>query len=171
MEKKKKDYSLHVFLRYSEHMAPESGTIKSHEDLIMNHGAVWFGKFGKRIGVPMTDVLEKQIKEKKPVYLFLAIKKDGNYKVHAGVVEKISQSTKEVDSKLVPTYYKQKKWMVKTWFKILKFIPLDPEILRILNGKTSKLPLIESIRSSMSPSIYATLDNKVNLEKFVKKSI
>jgi hypothetical protein len=164
--KKKRDRTDHILLRYSDNIAPLEGTIKAHEEVIKKNGSVWMGKFGKRAGKPIFMTFKDQIANKEPAYVFM-IKSGGNrksYTIHAAVVEDISFDNP--DRKLIPKYYANKLWMVKSWFKISKFIKLDQEILRTLIGKTSMLPILGSVRKSMAGMMYVTLSNKKNIKDF-----
>lgn len=167
--KKSNEPTTHVLLKYSEKSAPSPGTIELHNQIIKKKGSVWIGKFGKPTGMPMINKLLKQIKKKKPAYLFMSKHTGGGtYELHAGVLLDVSRKLDDLST--VPTYYADKYRYVRTWFKVKEFVKLEPEILRILRGKSSMLPIILSLKKSMAAMIYVILGGDVDLKKYeIKK--
>ena len=151
-------------------MAPSGGTIKAHNDLIKENKFVWMGKFGKRIAEAVLDKIRDQIKKGKNSYIFLVQRYAGDYKVYAGLIEDATNEQARIDSDKVPEYYANKKWMVKTWFKISKFIPLNSDVLNVIDGKSSHLPIIKSLGKSMAGMMYFLMNENFDIMKYrVKK--
>jgi len=161
------DFTYHMMFRYSDLYAPEQGTIKIHQKVIDNHGSVWFAKFGNSIGRKTFDLIERQLKEKIPTFLFIVKKSSGMMQLHLGSVLQIKNQLKNTDikSKFSPSYYHKHSGLISTAFKLNEISPLNPKILRVMEGYASKLPIINSLKS-MSPLILARLKRKININDY-----
>jgi len=164
LNKLHEDQTLHILLKYGEHIAPPPGTIKLHQDVLKEHGSVWMGKFGKSIGKPVLKILKDQIKSKKPTYVFLVKSARGAYTIHAAKLEDIGLEAD--DDKLIPNYYQNRKSKIEIWFKINKIFQVKPEILETLKGYTSRMPINQSVRRSMAGAFYVTLKDGQMAENF-----
>lgn len=164
MPKIEKKSTLHILIRYGEQLAPQEGTIKAHQDVIKQKGYVWLGKFGKKVGDNMFQIVKKQIDSREPAYLFLVKYVGGHYIVHAGFLTDVSFKPSEPE--FVPSYYSKKLHLASSWFKINKIVRLDAEVLKNLPGKSSSFPIIESLRSSMAGLLYVKLPKELNIMNF-----
>src|SRR5437870_13365308 len=84
---------VHLLVRYRD-PAPEVDTIREHEKLLAEHGAVWFGKFGKAVGIGTVDRMREQVRGGVPTFLYLTTRRDqGQLQVHRGHVEHLTGGT------------------------------------------------------------------------------
>jgi hypothetical protein len=161
-------YTQHILVRYGEQIAPEEGTISAHDAIIRKKGFVWLGKFGKKISQSMYNILKKQIKKDKPTYIFMIKRDNKKYVVHAAVLEDVVFSKPDTD--YIPEYYANKRIFSQCYFKIIEFIPINSEILYELIGRSSNLPIIETLAKSMAGMMYVKLPKNKDVRDFAQKN-
>ncbi len=111
------NFSKHVLMRYSDRLAPPEGTIIAHNQVTKTHGYVWMGKFGRPIAQSTIDILNEQIKNHMPTYLFLAQTSGKEYTVTAGELAETSRSLNPNESSKVPKYYRNEHKKIGGWLK------------------------------------------------------
>ena len=132
-----------VALRFSHKFAPKEGTIKAHENLIKEHGYVWYGK----LGLPLSQKAIDYIKENNdPKILLIHSGKTARYWAY---VSEILKEVSEINK--IPPYYRDINDKFKTWFKVLRFEPAPKDIMGRCTVISSGALLGEVSKHSMSP--------------------
>ena len=126
---------------------------------------MWIGKWGRRIGPPLIRTLRGQINLGIPTYVFLAKYGAGTYLVHA--CELIDISNQVDDDKLIPSYYRDRKFAIYTWLKISRMIQLVPNIFDELIGLSSRMPIIQTLKKSMTGVLWVLLKSHQQIEDFI----
>lgn len=132
-----------VALRFFDKFAPECGTIAAHEEVIKEHGYVWYGKLGSAV----SDANIKIILDNEQPRILL---------IHSGKFDRywayINGITKELsDIEKVPEYYRSRTEDFHTWFKITRIEKAEKDIMKKCFVKSSNRPLGDVSRHSMSP--------------------
>lgn len=157
--------TLHVVLKYGEHIAPPPGTILLHAQVLKEHGAVWLGKWGRPMGQPFIRTMRCQISDASPTYVFLIKSFSSSYIVHACTIAEIARQV--TDKTMIPAYYREKLSSIKTWLKLTEIIEINPAILDELIGYSSRMPINRTISKSMSGALYVELRPKIQLSDFI----
>lgn len=132
-----------IALRFSENFSPEEGTIDAHKKIIESIGFVWFGKLGAPVS---TKVVDEIMKNKTPKILLISSGKQARYWAH------ISEVSRNVpDIKDIPEYYSDMTEKFKSWFKVIRFEEAPRDIMSHYLVASSKRPLSEVSKYSMSP--------------------
>lgn len=132
-----------IALRFAENFAPKEGTIKAHEQIIDVFGFVWYGK----LGTPISEKMSNEILSlDKPKILLIQSGKADRYWAY---VEEIKRDCPEL--KYIPEYYRYNNSNFKSWFKIVMFEKANNNVMRNCVVKSSKKPLSEASKYSMSP--------------------
>ena len=132
-----------VALRFGEHFAPDCGTIAAHQEIIDNLGHVWYGKLG---GVVSEKVKQNIMENAHPRILLINSGKSDRYWAY------ISEIKREIpEPEEIPTYYRHMAKDFNTWFKVIAFEPAPRDIMSKCVVTSSKSPLSEVSRRSMSP--------------------
>lgn len=132
-----------IALRFGEHFAPECGTISAHQQIIDEHGFVWYGK----LGTPLSEKIKTTImKLERPYILLINSGKADRYWAH---ISEIKKETPEID--VIPAYYRNSAEKFKTWFKVVSFEPAPSDIMSKCRIASSQALLGETSKRSMSP--------------------
>lgn len=141
-----------IALRFSENFAPECGTIKAHEELIIKNGFVWYGKLGNKISANISETI---INNNVSRILLINSGKQNRYWAY------ISEISYEVpDIEFIPEYYRYNTDKFKTWFKVERFEEAPKDIMQNCYVTSSKAVLSEASKHSMSP--YFKIECEVN---------
>lgn len=132
-----------IALRFSENFSPSMGTIAAHQKLIDELGFVWFGK----LGTPISAKVVNQIMQNEEPKILL---------IHSGKVNRywvqIAEITRDLPSiNEIPEYYRDMTEKFKCWFKVVRFEEAPRDIMSQCLVATSKRPLSEVSKYSMSP--------------------
>lgn len=132
-----------VALRFADNFAPECGTIQAHMDVINKHGYVWYGK----LGTPISDKVAKIILDNNTPKILL---------IHSGKPDRywalVAAIQREIPNKeSIPYYYRDDASKFKTWFKLIKIDQAADHIMKKCVVSSSRRPLGEVSKSSMSP--------------------
>ena len=102
--------AMHVLMRYADHAQDFTiDTIQAHQDLIERRGAVWLGKFGKKVASEHVLRVNQQCKEGIPTYLYLVKKRGGAYQVDRATVTAMARTLPRGQGDLVPPYYEERR--------------------------------------------------------------
>lgn len=132
-----------VALRYSENFAPDCGTIKAHEQLIVADGFVYYGK----LGVPLSKRIIQQMMQNEDKRFLL---------IHSGRSDRYWAEYEEVIRECpplehIPSYYRNRVKDFSTWFKVLNFEPAPSDVMKHCVVNSNNKPLGEVSKQSMSP--------------------
>lgn len=163
------DTPKHLLVRYSDKLIPFSDTIRSHNEIIKEHGYVWMGKFGKTISNEILRRLKKQIEEKTPTYVFLAQKAGNQYVLSAAELDDFSVELSQKEQSKVPKYYREKRNDIKVWFRIKKFHDLESGILKKIIINSSSMPASVTLPASMAGFFLVRLEAGTSINDFKKK--
>ena len=132
-----------IALRFGEHFAPACGTIAAHQEIIDKYGYVWYGKLGNTVS---DKNIAEIMKLGSPKILLINSGKADRY--WANIVE-IKKSIPDIEA--IPLYYRDEAAKFKTWFKIVSFDIAPKNIMSQCYVSSSKTPLGEVSKHSMSP--------------------
>lgn len=142
-----------IALRFSENFAPLEGTIKAHQNIINSAGYVWYGKLGPKIS---NEARCNILKEDNSKILLIHSGKADRY---WAFVEDISfECPTDIDN--IPSYYRGDRVKFKTWFKVSSFEKAPKDILSNCIVESSKQPLSNVSKFSMSPYFKIIVDDE-----------
>lgn len=126
--------------------------VSLHNEIADQNGAVWFGKLGGTLALARIDMLNKQIEQKIPTYLYLVKgnrKKSTPYKANIFIV---TRDFPKKDKSIIPPYYAQKKLLkyMTVWFKIGHIEQVEMTDLKNLKTINSIFPIEETLVRSSS---------------------
>lgn len=130
-----------IALKFNNNFASKDGTIEEHNKLLKEKGYVWYGK----LGTPLSKRNKESIVSSEHPHILLVNNRDNEY--YWACIEKIEY---QPDDENIPEYYRARKSDFTTWFKIVKLVKTDKEILRKCIVTSSSRPLIEAM-NCMSP--------------------
>jgi len=144
------DKLFHLVVRFSDTMFNVGDVIAIHNDIVAEHGAVWFGKLGQTFAQGRIVILNKQIEQGIPTYLYLV---KGNRQKSTAYRAALIRVTKDLPKEkiLIPIYYSKKKLLqyMHAWMKIGEIELVDTSNLNKLKAIDSVAPISETlIRSS-----------------------
>lgn len=134
------DKTLHLVVRFSDNLFSIGDVVEKHNEVVVKHGYVWFGKFGSTVSDTRITMLHDQIAKKIPTFIYLI---KGNRKkstfYRASLLE-ITKQLPKIEEKCFPKYYTENKLQkhIQTWFK-------TSQIELIEDSAMSKLKAIGSI--------------------------
>ena len=123
-----------------------------HNKVITSEGAVWFGKMGTTVSQNHIDILNRQVQEGIPTYVYLVKGNRRKSTAFRGELVLASKTVPEGDGHLVPPYYADldiPKY-VKFWVKIKDILPVDSTDIKKMQVASSLSPLGESLARSSS---------------------
>lgn len=143
---------LHLVIRFSDTMFDVGDVISIHNEVVKKHKAVWFGKLGGTLSFSRIELLNKQIAQKTPTFVYLV---KGNRKKSTPYKAQILDITRDFPKKekdLIPLYYTEKKLLkfMSVWFKIGHIEKIDMEDLKNYKTINSIFPLEETLSRSSS---------------------
>ncbi len=98
----------HLVVRFADSMFDVGDVIARHNEVVAQHGAVWFGKLGSTLAVGRIDRLNRQIQEATPAFLYLV---KGNRRLPTAFradLLAVSKNLPPREKPLVPAYYAEK---------------------------------------------------------------
>jgi hypothetical protein len=143
---------LHLVIRFSDTMFDVGDVIAIHNEVVKKNGAVWFGKLGGAISLSRIEILNKQIAQKTPTFLYLV---KGNRKkstpYQARILE-VSRDFPKKEKELIPPYYAEKKLLkyMNAWVKVGHIEQVEMSDLKKLKTINSIFPLEETLTRSSS---------------------
>lgn len=143
---------LHLVIRFSDTMFDVGDVISNHNEVVKKHKAVWFGKMGGTLSLSRIELLNKQIAQKAPTFVYLV---KGNRKKSTPYKAQIFEVTRDFPKKekdLIPSYYAEKKLLkfMSVWIKIGHIEKIDMEDLKNYKTINSIFPLEETLSRSSS---------------------
>ena len=102
------NYPVHLVVRFSDTMFDVGDVVAVHNEIVTEQGAVWFGKLGQTLSQGRIEIINKQIEQRIPTFLYLV--KGNRRKSTAYRAQLIAFSRdKPKEKKLIPQYYGEKK--------------------------------------------------------------
>lgn len=143
---------LHLVIRFSDTMFDVGDVVANHNEVVDQHGAVWFGKLGGTLSFSRIELLNKQIEKKIPTFIYLVKgnrKKSTPYKAD---ILSLSRDFPKKEKALIPTYYAEKKLLkfMNAWVKIGHIEQVEISDLKNLKTINSIFPLEETLARSQS---------------------
>jgi len=148
-----------LLFKYSEKPAPSEGTARAHSCIIEKIGYTWIGKFGKRISARSKQILLNQV-ESTGCFSYM-VKRGGNRHIVHGL-RTLDVQFGSPTSGTYPSYYTDKG--VGLWIKTDKIFELNPSVLSVLIGKSSRLPINITIDKTQSSTIFVCRNLSVDIE-------
>lgn len=141
----------HLVVRFSDAMFEVGDVVERHNQIAAKRGAVWFGKLGQTISQNRVDLLNNQIKENTPTYLYLV---KGNRRKSSAYSADLLAVSKEKpkDKALIPDYYAEKDLLpyMKAWMKIGEIKAIEMADMKSLKAINSVFPISETLVRSSS---------------------
>jgi hypothetical protein len=143
---------LHLVIRFSDTMFDVGDVVSLHNQVVDQHGAVWFGKLGGTLSLSRIEWLNKQVEQKIPTFLYLVKgnrRKSTPYKARILVV---SRDIPKTEKALIPPYYAEKKLLkyMNAWVKIGRITQVEMSTLKNLKTINSIFPIEETLVRSSS---------------------
>lgn len=154
--------TIHLLLRFSDTLLKTGDTIEAHNHVVGQHGAVWFGKMGSPVSQGYIDILNKQIEEGIPTFVYLV---KGNRRKSVAYRAKAIRATKSLpdsEKSLIPPYYVDLDLMryMKFWVKLDEIESIPASDLGKLRVASSVLPLSETLGKSATGHFFLVDDKK-----------
>ena len=143
---------LHLVIRFSDTLFDVGDVISNHNDVVDQHGAVWFGKLGGTLSLSRIEWLNKQIAQNIPTFGYFIKgnrRKSTPYKAN---ILSISRDFPKKEKALIPPYYAKKKLIkfMNAWVKIEHIEQVEMSDLKNLKTINSIFPLEETLSRSQS---------------------
>lgn len=146
------DKTLHLVVRFSDNLFSIGDVVEKHNEVVSNHGYVWFGKFGSTVSDTRITMLHAQIDKKIPTFIYLV---KGNRKKSTFYRANLLEVTKQLpkaEEKRFPKYYVENKLQkhIQTWFKITEIEPIEDSVMSKLKAIGSIFGIQETLARSSS---------------------
>ncbi len=144
--------TFHLVVRFSDSLFGVGNVVAKHNDVVGKHGAVWFGKLGSPFSFSRIELLNTQIAESVPTFLYLV---QGNWKKPSVCRAELLAVTRELpakERKLVPAYYSKLGLLeyMRAWMKVGEIVPVETSVLNDFRAMTSALPFQDTLVRSSS---------------------
>jgi len=142
---------LHLIVRFSDTIFEVGDVISRHNEIVDEQEFVFFGKMGQTVSHSRIEILNNQIENNIPTYLYLV---KGNRKkstVYQSTLMNISRE-KPNSNKQFPAYYIKKEMLkyINVWMKIGHIRKIDMSELKGLRAINSVYPISETLTRSSS---------------------
>lgn len=141
----------HLVVRFSDTMFSVGDVVAKHNELADKYGSVWFGKLGTSFSQSRIDMLNKQIDQDIPTFLYLV---KGNRRKSTPYRANLLSVSKKIpkEKTLIPNYYREKKLLqyMKAWMKIEKIELIELSSMESLKAMNSIFPIAETLTRSSS---------------------
>ncbi len=145
------NHPVHLVVRFTDTMFDVGDVVAVHNEIVTEQGAVWFGKLGQTLSQGRIEIINKQIEQRIPTFLYLV--KGNRKKSTAYRAQLIAVSRdKPKEKKLIPQYYGEKKLLqyMQAWMKISHIEPIDMSEMDSLKAISSVFPIAETLTRSSS---------------------
>jgi len=144
--------ALHLVIRFSDSMFNVGDVVSKHNEIVDVHGLVWFGKLGGTLALSRIELLNKQISQGIPTFIYLVKgnrRKSTPYKANIYV---ISRDLPKKEKAFIPPYYTKKKLLkyMNAWIKIGHIEQVEMSSMKKLKTINSILPIEETLVRSSS---------------------
>lgn len=127
-------------------------TFTAHREVISAEGRAILGKLGKALGVQFVNILNNQIGQGIPVYLFLTTREgwNGPYVTYQCQLECVHMHLSKSELSLVPTYYAADQADINTWFEISTLTKMSRQEMNRIYALSSGRAIMSVVNSSAS---------------------
>jgi hypothetical protein len=141
----------HLVVRFSDSMFGVGDVVGRHNDLVNQHGSVWFGKLGQTISQGRIDMLNLQVEKGIPTWLYLVKGNRRKSTAYRAELLSISRETPK-NTNLIPAYYAEKDLLqfMKVWMQISQIEAIDMSEMNKLKALNSVFPISETLVRSSS---------------------
>lgn len=142
----------HLVVRFSDNLFGVGDVVAKHNEVVLRNGYVWFGKMGSTLSVNRIEMLNLQIAQNIPTFIYLVKgnrKKSTAYQAPLiGLAKQLSES----ETNKIPEYYAEKELVqyMKAWFKIGEIKPVEMSTMSNMRTLNSILPIQETLVLSSS---------------------
>ena len=142
----------HVVMRFADSMCSGVDTIREHQQVIDQEGAVWLGKIGRPLAQHKLDLLNEQIQDGTRTFIFLVQKRGRDYSWTKASLSEARRAIQASGRSLVPAYYRELgiAKSVSTWFKVTALKKATRNEVRNLHVVSSGRQISETLASSMA---------------------
>lgn len=143
---------LHLVIRFSDTMFGVGDVVALHNQVVDQHGAVWFGKLGGTLSQSRIEWLNKQIEQKVPTFLYLVKGNRRKSTPYKAEILAVSRDFPKKEKALIPPYYVQKKLIkfMNAWVKVGHIEQVEMSDLKNLKTINSIFPIEETLVRSSS---------------------
>ena len=146
--------TIHLVMRFADGFMASSivSTVAEHQAVIMQHGAVWYGKVGKTLASHIIGAIHEQLAAGIPTYAILVQKVGSEYEGFQGTIAEVAKTLPRGAKKLVPPYYDKNDITrkVTVWTKLTSISAIQKGNLKGYRVASSGRPLLSSLRKSMA---------------------
>ncbi|HLO18786.1 MAG TPA: hypothetical protein VK206_28400 [Anaerolineales bacterium] len=143
---------LHLVIRFSDTMFSVGDVIALHNEVVDKHGAVLFGKMGGTLSLTRIEMLNKQIEQKVPTFIYLVKGNRRKSTPYKAEILAVSRDMPKKEKALIPSYYAEKKLLkfMNAWVKIGRIEQVEMSAMKKLKTINSIFPIEETLVRSSS---------------------
>lgn len=143
---------LHLVIRFSDTMFEVGDVVSIHNEVVEKHGAVWFGKLGGTLSLARIEMLNKQVEQKTPTFLYLVKGNRRKSTPYKAQIMTVSRDFPKKEKALIPSYYAEKKLLkfMNAWVKVEHIEQVEMADLKNLKTINSIFPIEETLVRSSS---------------------
>ena len=143
---------LHLVIRFSDTMFSVGDVVSLHNEVVDKHGAVWFGKLGGTLSLSRIEMLNKQIDQKVPTFIYLVKGNRRKSTPYKAEILAVSRDMPKKEKALIPSYYAEKKLLkfMNAWVKIGHVEQVEMSAMKNLKTINSIFPIEETLVRSSS---------------------
>lgn len=141
----------HLVVRFSDTMFGVGDVVALHNDIVAAHGSVWFGKLGQTLSQGRVDLLNRQIAQKTPTFLYLVKGNRRRSSAYRADLLEVRRAGPRADAP-VPPYYAEKDLLqfMKAWMRIGPIESIEMSEMERLKALNSVFPIAETLVRSSS---------------------
>lgn len=149
-DKVKSERTIHVLLRFSDHLLRAKNTIDEHNKVVQAYGAVWFGKMGSPISQVYTDCINHQIESGVQTFAYLVKGNRRKSTAYRAAIVTASRLLPETEKQMIPSYYFDQNLTryMKFWVKLAEISEITFDELAKMRVASSVLPISETLVKS-----------------------
>lgn len=143
---------LHLVIRFSDTMFEVGDVVSLHNEVVKRHGAVWFGKLGGTLSLSRIEMLNKQVENKTPTFLYLVKGNRRKSTPYKAQIVAVSREFPKKEKAMIPAYYAEKKLLkyMNAWVKVGHIEQVDMADMKNLKTINSIFPIEETLVRSSS---------------------
>ena len=143
---------LHLVIRFSDTMFSVGDVVSFHNEVVDRHGVVWFGKLGGTLALSRVEMLNKQIEQKIPTFIYLVKGNRRKSTPYKASIFSVSRDLPKNEKALIPSYYAEKKLLkyMTAWVKMGHIEQVEMSDMKSLKTINSVFPIEETLVRSSS---------------------
>lgn len=145
------DKPFHLVVRFSDTMFGVGDVVALHNDVVTAHGSVWFGKLGQTLSQNRVDLLNRQVAQKTPTFLYLVKGNRRKSNAYRADLLEVRRESPGSDAPF-PSYYAEKDLLqfMKAWMRIGPIESIEMSEMEQLKALNSVFPIAETLVRSSS---------------------